>query len=282
MPPLSLWTVSNGHLAWLRGRPTYWLASSKTTLTPSTVHSVSIGNWWTYCSCTRSFFFNKLPVICRTVNLLLVLCSHPVRSMLLSQSPPVPTVRWVSSPLQERVCEIARSPFCLFTWGSSIPAGGTNCFLTWAPPTTVGLSTPCVFLVCCRYSELSESLKYIFLRCLCLPTDYPNHSFFFFSLRKEDTSWMLWGLNQSLTKSPWEPGLKWSPSNSQFKAFCTVKLPLNLAGDRVWGTTVAVLTPPKLYLWMLPVEATSSLGLRVSSHIYLGTQKNVYWVKLGL
>ena len=44
---------------------TYWLASSKTTLTPSTTHSVSIGSWWMYCSCTRSFFFNKLPVICK-------------------------------------------------------------------------------------------------------------------------------------------------------------------------------------------------------------------------
>ena len=43
--------------------PGQWLASSKITLIPFTIHSVSIGNGWIYCSCTWSLLFNKLPVI---------------------------------------------------------------------------------------------------------------------------------------------------------------------------------------------------------------------------
>lgn len=87
---------------------------------------------------------------------------------------------------------------------------------------------PCFFLVCGGDSELSENLKYTFLRCLCLSTNYPR-GHFMSAVR----------ITSKSRESSWEPGLQRSPSNRQLKVFCTVKLPLPLAGDRVWGSTVA-------------------------------------------
>lgn len=42
---------------------THWLASRRTTLTPSTVTWVFMGRMWTYCSATFSLVFTRLPVI---------------------------------------------------------------------------------------------------------------------------------------------------------------------------------------------------------------------------
>lgn len=81
---------------------------------------------------------------------------------------------------------------------------------------------PCFFLVCGGDSELSENLKYTFLRCLCLSTNYPR-GHFMSAVR----------ITSKSRESPWEPELQCSPSNRQLKVFCTVKLPLPLAGDRV-------------------------------------------------
>lgn len=44
-------------------RVTHWLASSRTTVTPSTVTWVFMGRTWMYCSATFSLLFTKFPVI---------------------------------------------------------------------------------------------------------------------------------------------------------------------------------------------------------------------------
>lgn len=53
---------------YVKKRHTHWLASSKTTVTPSTVHSVFIGRMWIYFSSTLSLLFTKFPVIYNNKN----------------------------------------------------------------------------------------------------------------------------------------------------------------------------------------------------------------------
>ena len=135
------------------------MASSKITLIPFTIHSVSIGNGWIYCSCTWSLLFNKLPVICKTG---CAYCWHIktlnksfISYLLKNSSILIISLFFhlyihVNLPeCQEELSKMTASQLCLNTISdfsltckkSITSAWHTESFMIWSLPISAGLST---------------------------------------------------------------------------------------------------------------------------------------------
>ena len=135
------------------------MASSKITLIPFTIHSVSIGNGWIYCSCTWSLLFNKLPVICKTgwaYCWYIETLGKSLFSYLLKNS----SILIISlfshlyihvnlQECQEELSKMTAAQLCLntitdfsLTYTKSItPSRDTESLMIWPLPISAGLST---------------------------------------------------------------------------------------------------------------------------------------------
>lgn len=135
------------------------MASSKITLIPFTIHSVSIGNGWIYCSCTWSFLFNKLPVICKigwaycwyikTLNKSFISYLLKNSSILIISLFSHLYIHVNLPECQEELSKMTASQLCLntitdfsLTYKKSItPSWDTESLMIWPLPISAGLST---------------------------------------------------------------------------------------------------------------------------------------------